>query len=195
MCQRKVELAMRIEIMQPQSTWADAYLALRDALMPLAPPGASINHIGSTAVRGLVAKDVIDIQLTVVDLAQVDCASVERCGFTWRSGLKSDHAPPGLMLPAPELGKLFFKSTGRPANLHIRERGRFNQRYALLCRDFLRAHPVAAAAYGQIKQQLAMRFPEDQDAYYDIKDPVCDIIMDGANDWARLAGWTEPPGD
>nr|WP_259664542.1 GrpB family protein [Rhizobium binae] len=47
--------------------------------------------------------------------------------------------------------------------MHIREKGRFNQRYSLLCRDFLRAHPIAASAYALIKQRLAQRFPDDVD--------------------------------
>jgi GrpB-like predicted nucleotidyltransferase (UPF0157 family) len=98
-------------------------------------------------------------------------------------------------LPDRELSKLFFKSTGRPANLHIREKGRFNQQYALLCRDFLRSHPIAAQAYALIKQRLAARFADDEDAYYDIKDPVFDIIVDGAREWALRTDWTEPPGD
>lgn len=46
-----------------------------------------------------------------------------------------------------------------------------------------------------IKQRLAQRFPDDVDFYCDIKDPVFDIIMDGANEWAKLIGWSEPPVD
>ena len=64
-----------------------------------------------------------------------------------------------------------------------------------LCRDFLRSHPVAAQAYAQVKQQLALRFPDDEDAYYDIKDPVFDIIVEGAEEWALRTNWIQPPGD
>lgn len=45
------------------------------------------------------------------------------------------------------------------------------------------------------KQRLAGYFPENVDAYYDIKDPVFDVIMEGAYDWVKLTGWSEPPGD
>lgn len=167
---------------------------LKRAIMQAAPAGAYLHHIGSTAVPGLAAKDIIDIQLTVDDLAAVDDDAFEREGFERRS-VTADHCPPGIKLAASELRKAFFRSRGRPANLHIRERGRFNQRYPLLCRDFLRAHPTAAGAYTLIKQRLAQRFPADDDFYYDTKDPVFDIIMDGANEWAKLIGWSEPPGD
>jgi len=167
---------------------------LKRAIMQAVPAQAYLHHIGSTAVPGLAAKDIIDIQLTVNDLADIDDGAFEQAGFERRS-VAVDHCPPGLELAESELRKALYRSTGRPANLHIRERGRFNQRYPLLCRDFLRAHPTAANAYALIKQRLAQRFPTDADFYYDIKDPVFDIIMDGANEWAKLIGWSEPPGD
>jgi GrpB-like predicted nucleotidyltransferase (UPF0157 family) len=145
-------------------------------------------------VPNLSAKDIIDLQLTVSDLTLLDDSAFEREGFRRVSGL-IDHCPPGLDLPEVELSKRFYRSAGRSANLHVREQGRFNQRYPLLCRDYLRVHPVAAGAYAQIKQRLAQRFPNDPAAYYEIKDPVFDIIMEGANDWAKSTAWSEPASD
>lgn len=185
---------MSIEIHPPRQSWVDDFASLKQALLRAAPSGAAIHHIGSTAVPGLPAKDIIDIQVTVDALDLIDDAAFERQGFI-RRAIAIDHCPPGLDLAEGELRKLLFKSTGRLANIHIREKGRFNQRYPLLCRDFLRAHPTAAAAYGLIKQRLAGYFPDNVDAYYDIKDPVFDIIMEGACDWAKLTGWTEPASD
>lgn len=184
---------MRIEIVPPRPGWADDFAALKPAVMRAAPAGAYVHHIGSPAL-GIAAKDVIDLQVTVDDLDRVADAAFEREGFTCVSGL-ADHCPPGLVLPERELKKRFYRSRGRAAKVHVRERGRFNQRFALVCRDFLRAHPVAANAYAQIKQRLAARFPADADAYYEIKDPVFDIIVEGANAWAQATGWQEPPGD
>ncbi len=183
-----------IEIVAPRAEWPRDFASLKAAITRAVPTLTAIHHIGSTAVAGLVAKDVIDIQVTVDDLSTVDVGAFERAGFLPRP-IFTDHCPPGLDLPAEELAKRFFKSAGRPANLHVRERGRFNQRYALLCRDFLRSHPRAAAAYGVVKQQLAARFADDADAYYDIKDPVFDIIMAGAEEWASRTGWSVPSGD
>lgn len=169
-------------------------MALKPALLRAVPSGSCVYHIGSTAVSGLAAKDVIDIQVTVDDLDQVEDAAFEREGFESTSIL-TDHCPPGLDLTERELKKRFYRARARAANVHVREKGRFNQRFALICRDFLRARPVAAAAYGLIKQRLAERFPADPDAYYDIKDPVFDIIVEGANAWAQVIGWSEPPSD
>lgn len=184
----------QIIIAAANPTWPEDFAALKRTIMAVAPAGAVIHHIGSTAVPGLAAKDVIDIQLTVDHLTDFDGPAMEAHGFVERHHLV-DHCPPGLALPEADLQKRFFRSMGRPANLHIRERGRFNQGFSLLCRDFLRAHPTAAAAYGLIKQRLALYFPEDEDAYYDIKDPVFDIIVEGANNWARLVRWSQPSCD
>ena len=185
---------MQIVIVPPRASWAADFLALRPALLRAAPSDSYVHHTGSTAVPALAAKDVIDVQVTVGDLAQVEDAAFEQEGFQITSIVK-DHCPPSLDLPAQELGKRFYRSGGRAANIHVREKGRFNQRFALLCRDFLRARPVAAAAYGLIKQRLAERFPSNPDAYYEIKDPVFDIIVQGTDAWAEVTGWSEPPGD
>ena len=77
----------------------------------------------------------------------------------------------------------------RRMNLHVRRAMSANGRYALLFRDYLRAHPLAAAAYEQAKVALVQHGPTDWDLYYDVKDPVCDIIMAGDEEWAVSSGW------
>jgi GrpB-like predicted nucleotidyltransferase (UPF0157 family) len=183
-----------IEILPSRPEWAEEFQLLKRTLLRVAPQGAVIHHIGSTAVEGLAAKDVIDLQLTVAALDDLDIPAIERAGFRLIPGLR-DHCPPGLDLQDVDLRKRFFRSLGRPANLHVREQGRFNQRFAVLCRDYLRANAVAAGAYAQIKVRLAARFPADVTAYYEIKDPVFDILMEGANEWAKRVEWVAPPGD
>jgi len=183
-----------IEIVPPKPAWRTDFEALKIAVMRAAPAGSRLHHIGSTAVPGLAAKDVIDMQLTVADLDSVNDGALAAAGFARIPGV-ADHCPPGLQLDGNELRKRFYFGESRAANLHIREAGRYNQRYALLCRDYLRSHPVAAAAYALIKERLARREPADAAAYYEIKDPVCDIIMAGAEEWALRTGWTEPPED
>jgi GrpB-like predicted nucleotidyltransferase (UPF0157 family) len=187
-------MSERIVIVPYDPRWPADYASIATALCPHAPEGAVLHHIGSTAVPGLAAKDVIDLQLTVTALGDVDAQALAGLGFVEREGL-SDHPPPGRVLAPDDLAKRFFRGTRRRANLHVRVAGRFNQRYPLLCRDYLRSHPVTAAAYETIKRQLAGWFPEDMDAYYDVKDPLFDVIMDGAAAWADLTGWREPSPD
>ncbi len=189
-----------IEIVEYKPTWAAEFLELgvkiRNALGARA---LAIHHIGSTSVPNLAAKDVIDIQITVSELEENTLKpALEQAGFVWREGVIHDHSPPGMTLPNSELEKHFValeSARKRRANIHIRIEGRFNQRYPLLCRDYLRSHPMAANAYAEIKRQLARYFPENVDAYYNIKDPVFDVIMSGANDWAEFRAWQPTPSE
>jgi GrpB-like predicted nucleotidyltransferase (UPF0157 family) len=162
---------------------------LRQALGDLA---LRIDHIGSTAVPGLAAKDIIDVQVTVAALdATAISTALKPLGYTIYTGFATDHVPPGWPDDAAEWSKLYYSAPPdqRPMHLHVREEGRANQRYALLFRDYLRAASTAAGAYGKIKQTLSRLHPEDVDAYYDVKDPVCDLIIDAAQRWAVAAGY------
>ena len=79
-------------------------------------------------------------------------------------------------------------------NLHIRVDGRASQRYALLFRDYLRAHPATAKAYGQFKR-LAAELPlADAGEYADLKDPVCDLVYLPAEEWAARTSWAPASG-
>jgi GrpB-like predicted nucleotidyltransferase (UPF0157 family) len=121
---------------------------------------------------------------------------VASCGFTPWPTIASDHRPPGSDVPDDQLVKRFAQTAApRRINLHVRLAGRFNQRYALLCRDYLRSHPDAARAYGEVKRHLVRIVGDDVNAYYDVKDPVFDIIMDGAEAWAAKSSWTPGPSD
>lgn len=171
-------------------------MRLRRALGDLA---LRIDHIGSTAVPGLAAKDVIDIQITVAALdAAALAAALAPLGYAQKREIDHDHTPPGHEDDPPEeWRKLFFRPpTGqRLTNLHVRQVGRANQRYALLCRDYLRADPQACGGYERAKVALARLHPDDVDAYYDVKDPVFDIILAGAEHWATATGYTPGPSD
>ncbi len=83
----------------------------------------------------------------------------------------------------------------RAANIHVRVEGRFNQRYALLFRDYLRTHDQAAQGYGDAKRALAEIVDHDTDAYYSVKQPVFDILIGTALEWADRTGWEPGPPD
>jgi GrpB-like predicted nucleotidyltransferase (UPF0157 family) len=187
-----------MEIVGYQERWPGEFHALGQRLRDvLGDRALRIDHIGSTAVPGLAAKDVIDVQVTVSDLDQGLVERMTQAGFRpWRD-LLEDHTPPGRTLAPEELRKRLFNLPlgERKANIHLRVEGRFNQRYPLLCRDYLRTHRYATDAYAQVKRALARVVGDDIDAYYDVKDPVFDILMTGAEDWAIQTGWQPGPSD
>lgn len=182
-----------IEIVPYRPGWPDEFARIgRELRDHLGDWAKRIDHIGSTSVPGLSAKDIIAIQITVDDFDDDHLATrFEGLGYTTRPHVVVDHEPPGQPIPVEQLEKRMVKpaATQRPTNVHIRRRGSFNQRYALLFRDYLRTYPAAAAAYGHIKVVLSGKFPTDIESYYDVKDPVIDVIMAGAWDWADRVRW------
>ncbi len=156
-----------------------------------------IDHIGSTAVPGLPSKDILDMQLTVASLDGAVEAALTGLGYEMRAGITADHQPPGAGGPPEDWQKRLFRPPPgqRPTNLHVRVDGRPNQRYPLLFRDYLRAHPAAVEAYATLKRRLALMAGGDLGAYTDAKDPACDLIMIAAEDWAAATGWRLDPSD
>ena len=186
--------APRRIVIRPYSVeWPGEFARVEEALQgALGDIAERIDHIGSTSVPGLAAKDIIDVQVSVTDLADPRLIpAFERLGAT-ATDITSDHVPPGDQSKPSAWEKRYFRPppSWRPTHLHVRETGRANTRYALLFRDYLRHSAAAAAAYAQIKVVLSRLHPDDVDAYYAVKDPVCDLIMDAAEQWANDEGWT-----
>ncbi len=183
-----------IEILPYQTHWATEFqqigTSLRQALGSLA---LRIDHIGSTSIPGLGAKDIVDIQVTVASLVPEEPlkAAFLAAGYEMRDGVWEDHRPAGDERPEPEWQKRYCREHegARRVHLHVRVAGAANQRYAVLFRDFLRSNPSAAGSYDQIKRELARLHPHDIDAYYAVKDPACDLIMAAAEGWAAATNW------
>jgi GrpB-like predicted nucleotidyltransferase (UPF0157 family) len=118
-----------------------------------------IEHIGSTAVPGLDAKPIIDIQLAVesVDEAQrLAVAPLEAIGYTyWAFRSHGEHLV--LVRGLPPNGP-------RTHHLHIVSVESADWE-CVLFRDYLRAHPDEAARYTALKRDLAVRFRADREAY------------------------------
>ena len=125
----------------------------------------ALHHIGSTSVTGLKAKPIIDIMPVVRDIEVVDKFNDKMIGLGYK--------------PMGEFGipeRRFFRKGEdvRTHHIHIFQlNGRNVERY-LAFRDFLRHHADEAKKYGEFKEILADRFPNDIEAY-----------MDGKNDFIK----------
>ena len=187
---------MTITIVDYRARWPGEFEALRRELLEiLGPLALRVDHIGSTSVPGLGAKDVIDVQVTVAALDPEITRRMVAAGYQPWEGIRSDHVPLGEDPDSKRWTKLFFNQPAgqRRANIHVRVAGHPNQRYPLLFRDYLRAHPNAVLTVELIKREIAKRHAEDIEAYYDIKDPVYDLIWEAAQEWARWTGWEGTP--
>lgn len=179
---------MTVIIYDYNPAWPQDFAIIQTALaQALGPLALRIDHIGSTSVPGLGAKDVIDIQISVQQLTPEIQQRLIAAGYEYRGAHTHDHVPLGEDDDPSLWAKFVFCEPNgqRRANVHVRIAGNPNQRYALLFRDYLRSHPNSARSIELIKRELAKRHAEDLDAYYAIKDPVYDLIWDAALDWSK----------
>jgi dephospho-CoA kinase len=112
-----------------------------------------IDHIGSTAIDGMDARDVIDVQITVNSLDAADelAADLLQAGYPRVGSVTADRRFDRAGSTGEEAfwHKRFHASAdpGRPTHLHIRVNGQPNQQFALLFVDWLNANPGARADY------------------------------------------------
>jgi GrpB-like predicted nucleotidyltransferase (UPF0157 family) len=143
------------------------------------------------------AKDVLDVQVSVDDLdAAVDAFAdpLTAIGFA-RSPHEHDHVPAGRLDDPDRWVKRIWVRRDHPGgdvNLHVRLVGSPNERFALLFRDWMRAHPESVPAYAAFKRALAAESPSI-DVYADIKDPVVDLVLSVAERWAGSLPLADDP--
>lgn len=130
-----------------------------------------IEHVGSTAVPELPAKPIIDIDV-VIESASHLSATIERLsslGYVHRGCLG---------IPDREA---FDRPDGTPPHhLYVCTTDSAELRRHVAFRDYLRAHPQDASAYGLLKKSLAVRFRNDRDAYTDCKTTFISEILQRA---------------
>ncbi|WP_028477507.1 dephospho-CoA kinase [Nocardia sp. CNY236] len=149
-----------IRVVPPDLEWPAQAQRLIARLWAACGSAASrIDHIGSTSVPGLPAKDVIDLQITVSDLDAADCLrdALGAAGFPCRPDVTHDDPVPlpgSTGIDTTVWSKRFHQSAdpGRLANVHVRVADSPGQQYALLFRDWLRAEPAVCAEYLAVKR-------------------------------------------
>lgn len=167
--------------------WPNRFRALAAQLRrALGEVALRIDHIGSTAVPGLAAKPILDIQISVSSLHPLDSfrPPLESLGYVWRAD-------------NPDLTKRYFRESPGAArtHVHVRKAGSWSEQFALLFRDYVRAHAETAARYAELKRGLAEEYGGDRHGYTEAKSPFIWEAMAAASEWSQLVGWEPGPSD
>jgi GrpB-like predicted nucleotidyltransferase (UPF0157 family) len=160
-----------ITIVDYDPSWPDRYAAWRQALRaPLGPTAIRIEHVGSTSVPGLAAKPIIDVQVSVADLANEEA---------YVPALETI----GLQLRSRDIFHRYFRpfpGRARVIHVHVRELGSEWEAEHLRFRDYLRTHPDARDQYAQAQRDAAALWADDGLAYTDAKTEVILAILEQA---------------
>ena len=136
-----------------------------------------LEHVGSTAVPGLAAKPIVDLQVSVSEIEDREryLGPLERLGY--------------LFVPDPEWPDYHF--FGRPPerprthHVHVCQAGSGHEHRHVALRDYLRAHDDEAARYAELKRRVAAEHPGDRLAYMAGKADHMAALERRALDWAR----------
>ena len=155
---------MKVEVVPHDTRWRDAFEA--EAKLVAEALGESVlavHHIGSTAIRGIYAKPVIDMLVEVRDVAEVDgrSSAMESIGYE----VMGEYGIPG---------RRYFRKDDREGirthHIHAFEAGSAEVKRHLAFRDYMLAHPADAQRYSELKRRLADEHPQSMDGYIDGKD-------------------------
>jgi GrpB-like predicted nucleotidyltransferase (UPF0157 family) len=170
-----------VEVVPFRGEWTAAFATWQERLLAaLGAAALRVEHIGSTAVPGLPAKPVVDIQVSVREVDREDsyAHAVEGLGVSLRSR---------------ESGHRYFRPAGdrpRDVQIHVCSTASGWEREHLLFRDFLRADEDTRNRYARLKLELADRYRDDRLAYNEAKTGFILDALDEAEEWAAGAGWS-----
>jgi GrpB-like predicted nucleotidyltransferase (UPF0157 family) len=162
-------MTMGITIADYDPKWATQFATLRVQLASVLNGLAdAIEHIGSTAVPGLAAKPIIDIDILLRPTAELPLviSRLASLGYEHQGDLGIE-------------GREAFRTPQNDIAHHLYVCPHDSQQYSrhIAFRDYLRAHIEDANAYAARKRELAARFAADRDAYTQAKSEFVEKIL------------------
>lgn len=165
-----------IELYNP--AWAGSFEAHRrrisDALGAVA---RRVDHVGSTAVTGLAAKPIVDIQVSVADVEE-------------EASYLGPLVAAGYRLRVREPGHRMFRTPGLDVHVHLCDAGSDWERRHLLLRDWLRQSADDREAYADLKIRLQRQDWDTMNHYADAKSELIAEMTVRAKRWALSTGWS-----
>ncbi|MBL7825877.1 MAG: GrpB family protein [Saprospiraceae bacterium] len=172
-------------LIQPyQPSWADDFMQLREILVrALHPLKIDIEHVGSTAVPGLAAKPIIDMDIVFYESAHFDeiKARLDKTGYY-------HHGNQGI--PDREVFKrrafVWYEVLDSiPHHLYVCSSKSEELQRHLLFRDYLRKHPDTIMAYQILKYDIAEQAAHDRKTYAQLKESMAKSFIQTVIDKAK----------
>ncbi|MFD0713178.1 GrpB family protein [Paenibacillus sp. GCM10027626] len=167
---------MNITVVEHNPYWKEEYLKEESEIKEILK-GELVNsfHIGSTSVPGLQAKPIIDILLVVNDINALDHYTIqfEKLGYE-------------VMGEFGISGRRYFRKGGdnRTHQIHAFQYDNVQEiERHLSFRDFLCHHPEISQEYGELKRELAKKYPNDIEGYGDGKNDFVKKVEKQALIW------------
>ncbi|MGB3403961.1 MAG: GrpB family protein [Microcoleaceae cyanobacterium] len=170
---------MKVEVVPHNPDWKNLFAAeAKQWLNLLNSDVIAIHHIGSTAIPNIHAKPIIDLLIVVKDIDNVDknntAITAENYDIMGEFGI---------------VGRRYFRKHNSAGNrthhIHIYQQDSPEIQRHLAFRDYMITHPEDAKEYSKLKQELALKHPEDIESYMDGKDQFIKDIDQKAVEWVK----------
>ncbi len=186
----------KVEVVEYDENWEKMFKKEAKRLrMVLGANCEEIEHIGSTAVKGMSAEPTIDILCVVNDIAAVDAqkAQLTALGFDpYGEELVAGQRLFRMKREEPVPDSFLSAETKRQAkerarcNLYVYDRrNKRDINRLLVVREYLRGHAQDAEDYAAAKSRLAQQSEDDIEAYSAAKAPIVDELEANAIEWQR----------
>lgn len=163
-----------VSLHRSNAGWTHDFDLERDRLRVLAPGVfVRIEHIGSTAVPGLLAKPIIDILATVTSLDGIDALVEHLCGHGYTTSREFNATL------TDRKWLMRCKDGHRTHHLHIVAEGGKPWTERLAFRDALLDDPALVRRYADLKTDLAARHRHDREGYTDVKAEFVRSVIQG----------------
>ena len=152
--------------------WEQNYIKIKDEIQnALGKLSLNIEHIGSTSVRGLSAKPIIDIDIVIRDysLFKDVVSALRKIGY---------HHEGNLGIVGREAFKYDGKDHLQKHHLYVCPQDSAELKRHIAFRDYLRCHPEAVREYSRVKEEGATLYPYDIEKYIEYKSPFIKRIYE-----------------
>ena len=160
-----------VSLLSTHDAWAKEFEIEKTRIVEaIGPHILDIQHVGSTSIRGVPAKPILDVLVGVENFerAGVCVAPMESIGYFYRGefGIPRRH--------------YFVRGDPRTHHVHMVARSSRDWHITVTFRDYLRSDPDSAREYTEAKQRLAAKYAQNRSAYQQEKDKVVEGILERA---------------
>lgn len=160
----------KVRLLPHNDNWDQEFIAVKRMIQDVLSSNAlDIQHVGSTAIRGIRAKPILDVAVKVNSFTDLNTAGMKRHGY-------EDCGESGV--PGRRLFVLRGEGNISLHHIHCYEKDNTAFEDQVRFRDYLNSHPESAKQYEQLKQSLAEKYPEDRMAYTDGKERFIKLILE-----------------
>jgi GrpB-like predicted nucleotidyltransferase (UPF0157 family) len=152
----------KVRLLPHNDNWHDEFIITKQQLQSIWGGNVvDIQHFGSTAIKGIWAKPILDVAVVLKSFKDMDIEAMRQAGYDYCG------------LQAPDNDRYLFVLRGENQvslrHIHCYEPENPDFQRCIGFRDYLSSHPEVAAEYSELKRQLSKQFTDDRVAYTDGK--------------------------